>query len=66
LAWVHAQGDDIFPIPGTKRCKYLEENTAALDVKLTAEDFKDLDKAFPQDVAAGHRYPEHVMPVINR
>ena len=66
LAWVHAQGEDIFPIPGTKRRKHLEENAAALEVKLTAEDFKDLDEAFPQNVAAGQRYPEHVMPVINR
>ena len=66
LAWVHAQGDDIFPIPGTKRRKYLEENAAALEVKLTAEDFRDLDKAFPLDAAAGQRYPEHVMPVVNR
>ena len=66
LAWVHAQGEDIFPIPGTKRRKYLEENAAAVDVKLTAEDFKQLNKAFPLNVAAGLRYPEHVMPVINR
>jgi len=66
LAWVHAQGDDIFPIPGTKRRKYLEENAAALEVKLAADDFKNLNEVFPLDAAAGQRYPEHVMPVINR
>lgn len=66
LAWVHAQGEDIFPIPGTKRRKYLEENVAALDVKLTADDLRHLSQVFPLDVAAGQRYPEHVMPTINR
>jgi aryl-alcohol dehydrogenase-like predicted oxidoreductase len=66
LAWVHAQGDDIFPIPGTKRRQYLEENAAALEVKLAADDFKNLNEVFPLDAAAGKRYPEHVMPVINR
>lgn len=66
LAWVHAQGEDIFPIPGTKRRKYLEENVAALDVKLTVDDLSRLSDVFPPDVAAGMRYPEHVMPTINR
>ena len=66
LAWVHAQGEDIFPIPGTKRRKYLEENAAALDVQLTPDDLRHLSEAFPLDVAAGMRYPEHVMPTINR
>ena len=66
LVWVHAQGENIFPIPGTKRRKYLEENVAALDVNLTADDFTRLSEAFPPDVAAGQRYPEHVMPTINR
>ena len=58
LAWLLAQGDDVIPIPGTKRRKYLEENCAALDVKLTAGDIEQLSKAFPLNVTAGTRYPE--------
>jgi aryl-alcohol dehydrogenase-like predicted oxidoreductase len=58
LAWVLAQGDDVVPIPGTKRVKYLEENTAAVDVTLSAEDLATIDAAFPKDVAAGARYPD--------
>jgi len=58
LAWLLAQGQDIVPIPGTKRRKYLEENCAALDVKLTQEEIETLSKAFPLDVTAGTRYPE--------
>src|SRR5579862_9067807 len=53
LAWVLAQGDDVVPIPGTKRVKYLEENAGALDVKLTADDLAKIDAAFPKDAAAG-------------
>lgn len=56
LAWVLAQGDDIVPIPGTKRVKYLEENVGALDVRLDANDLASLDAAFPRDAAAGERY----------
>jgi aryl-alcohol dehydrogenase-like predicted oxidoreductase len=66
LAWVLAQGNDIVPIPGTKRRKYLEENTAALDVNLTAEDRRRIDQFFPADAAAGPRYPEHMMSAVNR
>jgi aryl-alcohol dehydrogenase-like predicted oxidoreductase len=66
LAWVLAQGDDIIPIPGTKRRKYLEENIAAIDVKLTAEDLRRIDEAFPSGVAAGLRYPENMMAAVNR
>jgi len=66
LAWVLAQGNDIVPIPGTKRRKYLEENTAALNVKLTAEDLRRLNEFFPADAAAGPRYPEHMMSAVNR
>ncbi|MBS1685653.1 MAG: aldo/keto reductase [Bacteroidetes bacterium] len=66
LAWVLAQGDDIFPIPGTKRVKYLEENAAATDVKLTAEDLKEIDAIAPKGVAAGPRYPENMMTAVNR
>lgn len=66
LAWVLAQGDDIVPIPGTKRRKYLEENIAAIDVKLTAEDLRHIDEEFPGGAAAGLRYPEHMMAAVNR
>jgi len=65
LAWVLAQGDDIIPIPGTKRRKYLEENAAALDLKLTPDDLGRLSEAFPSGVAAGTRYPEIMMNLIN-
>jgi len=65
LAWVLAQGNDIVPIPGTKRRKYLEENVAALDVKLTEEDRARIDEVFPPDAAAGKRYPEHMMAIVN-
>jgi len=57
LAWVHAQGDDVFPIPGTKRRTYLEENAAAFEVELTADDLAALDEAMPAGAAAGERYP---------
>src|SRR5262249_18770162 len=66
LAWARAQGEDIVPIPGTKRRKYLEENTAASDIELSQEDLARLDEAFPKDAAAGQRYPEHVMALVNR
>jgi aryl-alcohol dehydrogenase-like predicted oxidoreductase len=65
LAWVLAQGDDIVPIPGTKRRKYLEENAAALKVKLTAEDLRRIGDAFPPDSVAGQRYPESFMNLVN-
>ena len=56
LAWVLAQGDDIAPIPGTKRVSYLEENVGALTVDLTATDLADLERAVPRDAVAGARY----------
>jgi aryl-alcohol dehydrogenase-like predicted oxidoreductase len=65
LGWVLAQGDDIVPIPGTKRRKYLEENVAAADLKLTAEDLRRLSEVFPSGAASGMRYPEHMMTLIN-
>ncbi len=65
LAWVFAQGEDIVPIPGTKRRKYLEENVSALQVNLTREDLQRIDEVFPRDVAAGERYPEHVMALVD-
>jgi aryl-alcohol dehydrogenase-like predicted oxidoreductase len=65
LAWVLAQGDDIVPIPGTKRRPYLEENAAAADVKLTAEDLSRINEIAPQGAAAGTRYPEAMMQFVN-
>jgi aryl-alcohol dehydrogenase-like predicted oxidoreductase len=65
LAWVLAHDKNIVPIPGTKRRKYLEENVAALDVKLTAEDLRRIDEIFPTGAAAGLRYPEHMMSTVN-
>ncbi len=53
LAWVMAQGDHIFPIPGTKRIKYLEENAGALNVKLTSQDLASIEKIFPKNAALG-------------
>ena len=64
LAWVLAQGDDIVPIPGTKRRQYLEQNAASLEVKLTGEDIAALAKAFPLNVTAGTRYPEKQMKTL--
>ncbi|HET9662630.1 MAG TPA: aldo/keto reductase [Burkholderiales bacterium] len=58
LAWLLAQGEDVVPIPGTKRRTYLEQNCAALDIKLSADDIGALKKAFPLNVTAGTRYPE--------
>jgi aryl-alcohol dehydrogenase-like predicted oxidoreductase len=66
LAWVLAQGEDIVPIPGTKRRKYLEENVGAVDVKLTPEDLKRIDEVAPKGAAAGTRYPEAAMASVNR
>jgi aryl-alcohol dehydrogenase-like predicted oxidoreductase len=65
LAWVLAQDENIVPIPGTKRRKYLEENVAALDVKLSKEDLRRIDEIFPTGAAAGDRYPEHMMSIVN-
>ena len=66
LAWVLAQGDDIVPIPGTKRREYLEENVAAMNIELTADDLKQIARIAPTGVAAGPRYPEHMMHLIGR
>ena len=66
LAWLLAQGQDIIPIPGTKRRKYLEENTDALRVTLTAEDLRRIDGVAPHGAASGARYPEHSMSLVNR
>jgi aryl-alcohol dehydrogenase-like predicted oxidoreductase len=66
LAWVLAQGDDIVPIPGTKRRAYLDENLAALDVTLSAADRAEIDRIAPLGAAAGTRYPEAMMAFVNR
>ena len=65
LAWVLGQGDDIVPIPGTKRRKYLEENVAAVDVRLSKDQHAELDAIFPIGAAAGPRYPEAAMKSVN-
>jgi aryl-alcohol dehydrogenase-like predicted oxidoreductase len=61
LAWVLAQGEDMVPIPGTKRRKFLDQNLAALDISLTPAELKRLDEIAPRGVAAGARYPEEFM-----
>jgi aryl-alcohol dehydrogenase-like predicted oxidoreductase len=66
LAWVLAQGEDIVPIPGTKRRKYLRENVDALDVMLNADDLERIDEVAPKDVAAGSRYPEAMMRLLGK
>ena len=65
LAWVLAQGDDVVPIPGTKRRKYLEENAGAVDVTLTEEDLGRIDEAFPRGAATGERYPAEAMRTVD-
>jgi aryl-alcohol dehydrogenase-like predicted oxidoreductase len=65
LAWVLAQGDDVVPIPGTKRRKYLEENVGAIEIELTIDDLRRLNEVFPTGAAAGERYPEHMMSLVN-
>jgi aryl-alcohol dehydrogenase-like predicted oxidoreductase len=66
LAWVMAQGNDIVPIPGTKRRKYLEENVAAMDLQLSQEDLARIHAVFPPDAAAGNRYPAHMIAMLDR
>jgi aryl-alcohol dehydrogenase-like predicted oxidoreductase len=66
LAWLLARGQDIVPIPGTKRVQYLEEDVGALDVHLSAEDLARIDAIAPRGVAAGPRYPDAGMRSVNR
>lgn len=66
LAWLLAQGNDVVPIPGTKRRKYLAENLGALDVTLSADELAALDEAFPPDAVAGDRYSPEAMKAVNR
>jgi len=66
LAWVMAQGDDVVPIPGTKKLSRLEENLKALDVALTASELREIDRVLPKGCTAGTRYPEQHMSAVNR
>ena len=66
LAWVLAQGNDIVPIPGTKRRKYLEENVGALDLNLAAGDVARIDRAIPPGAASGERYAPHALRAVSR
>jgi aryl-alcohol dehydrogenase-like predicted oxidoreductase len=66
LAWVLAQGDDIVPIPGTKRRKYLQENIGALSVELTSADLARINEVAPHEAVAGARYPDWAMEMVNR
>ncbi len=66
LAWVMAQGNDIVPIPGTKRRKYLEENAAAADIELTAGELESINAVFPVGVASGERYPKESAASVNK
>jgi len=66
LAWVLAQGEDIVPIPGTKRRQYLQENAAAADIVLTPEELQQIDEILPQGVAAGDRYSAKIMNLVAR
>ncbi len=65
LAWVLAQGEDIVPIPGTRRRSYLEENAAAVSVKLTEQELTRIEQAFPHGAAAGERYTAEMMKRVN-
>src|SRR5947207_670580 len=66
LAWVLAQGQDIVPIPGTKRVRYLEENAAAATIRLSAAEREAIDAVFPKGAAAGERYTAGGMAAVNR
>ena len=66
LAWLLAKGDDIAPIPGTKRRSFLEENVAAVSIALSAQDMDDLDAALPPGSVAGERYTERQMAMVDR
>jgi aryl-alcohol dehydrogenase-like predicted oxidoreductase len=66
LAWVLAQGEDIVPIPGTKRLRFLDENMGGAAVRLSAGELAEIDAALPAGRAAGERYPAHSMQAVNR
>ena len=66
LAWVLAQGEDIVPIPGTKKRRYLEENVRALEVELGADDLARIDRVIPRGSASGERYAPAALRAVNR
>ena len=66
LAWVLAQGETLVPIPGTRRIRTLEENAAAADLVLTADDLARIEAVFPKGAASGHRYAEGTRAALNR
>lgn len=66
LAWVLARGEDVLPIPGTKRTRYLEENVAAVQIRLSPEDLELIDNVLPPGAASGPRYPEAAMRAVGR
>jgi len=66
LAWLLAQGDDVIPIPGTKRRTFLEENVGAVAVELSADDLRRIDDVAPKGAAVGSRYPEPMMALLDR
>ena len=66
LAWLLAQGEDIVPIPGTKRRERLEENLRAVEIELSGEDLRRIEQVAPLGAAAGTRYPEALMHTVNR
>lgn len=66
IAWVLAQGNDIVPIPGTKRRTYLDENLGAAKIQLSEKELREIEEIAPKGVAAGPRYPEHMMASVNR
>ena len=65
LAWVLAQGKDVIPIPGTKRRSYLEQNAAAVDITLTAQELRRIEEIAPRGAASGLRYTEEMMNLVN-
>ncbi len=65
IFWLLAQGNDIVPIPGTKRQTYLEENVGALEVQLTPDELLQIDAIMPPGIAAGSRYPTALMQMVN-
>ncbi len=66
LAWVLAQGQDVVPIPGTKRVKYLEQNAASADIILSQQELAAIEDVFPKNAVSGARYPEAMMASVNR
>jgi aryl-alcohol dehydrogenase-like predicted oxidoreductase len=66
LAWVLAQGEFIFPIPGTKHIRYLEENLGAINVQLSQNELEEIERIAPKDVASGSRYPEQAMVSVGK